>query len=286
MQRHATFVRNGHKTAATVQGPESGTPVVLLHGGGQTRHAWGNTTAALARSGFLAYALDLRGHGDSDWAADGDYGMTAYADDLRQALADIGRPAAVVGASLGGIASLIALGESPQAEALSLTLVDITSRASKQGVEHIVGFMENTLGGFDTLDHAADAVAQYLPHRKRPTDLSGLKKNLRQREDGRYYWHWDPRMHQRNTEHKDYDFDERLETAARNVKVPTLILRGGRSELVTPEGARAFVKFFRHGELVEIDNAHHMVAGDQNDPFSDALCAFVARHARQSRQAR
>jgi len=123
-------------------------------------------------------------------------------------------------------------------------------------------------------------VARYLPHRKRPTDLSGLQKNLRKRADGRYYWHWDPRMHQRNQKHDSSSWDQRLDEAAARVRVPTLILRGGRSELVTPEGARAFVKLFRHGELAEIHDAHHMVAGDQNDPFSDALIDFVARHAR------
>jgi pimeloyl-ACP methyl ester carboxylesterase len=283
--RHTTFTHRGHKTAATIHGPDAGTPVVFLHGAGQTRYSWGNATASLARAGFCTWSLDLRGHGDSDWSPDGDYRLETFADDLRNVLADIGRPAAVVGASLGGISALIAAGETPRVPILSLTLVDITSRASQKGVEHIVGFMEGTLGGFDSLEDAADAVAKYLPHRKRPKDLAGLGKNLRRRADGRYYWHWDPRIHQRPQDLDMDAFDRRLEEAARRVEAPTLILRGGRSELVTPEGARAFVSLFRHGELAEIDDAHHMVAGDQNDPFSGALVAFVARHARQSRHA-
>ena len=279
MIRHTHFNHKGHKTAATIHGPDGGTPVILLHGGGQTRHSWGKATAALARSGFCAYALDLRGHGDSDWAPDGDYRMDAYANDLRNAFAEIGRPAVVVGASLGGMSALLAAGESPEVPLLSLVLVDITSRASSKGIEHIVGFMGGTLGGFDSIDDAADAVARYLPHRKRPGDLSGLQKNLRQRSDGRYYWHWDPRMHQEPSADTQAAMDLRMEAAARRVQAPTLILRGGKSELVTPEGAAAFVKLFKRGELAEIGGAHHMVAGDLNDPFSDALVDFIARHA-------
>ena len=86
-------------------------PVVLLHGGGQTRHAWGGTAAALAGAGWHAIALDLRGHGDSDWAPDGDYALERFAADLaRRARAARAPPPALVGASLGGITSLLAVG--------------------------------------------------------------------------------------------------------------------------------------------------------------------------------
>jgi non-heme chloroperoxidase len=107
--------------------------VVLLHGGGQTRHAWGGTTQVLATQGFLALALDLRGHGESDWAPDGDYGIDAHAADLRAVVAAFGRPALLVGASLGGLAALIAAGEAPRLEAPAIVLVDVTPRIDPAG---------------------------------------------------------------------------------------------------------------------------------------------------------
>src|SRR5207302_2346573 len=89
--------------AVDVAGPDAGPPVLLLHGGGQTRHAWGGTQSALTARGFRAIAADLRGHGESDWAADGDYSPVTIAQDLLQLIKWTGGLPALVGASLGGL---------------------------------------------------------------------------------------------------------------------------------------------------------------------------------------
>ena len=185
----------------------------------------------------------------------------------------------LVGASLGGITALITAGEEPDMGVPCMVLVDITSRADVQGMDKIRNFMESTIGGFDSIESAADAVAEYLPHRRRPSDLSGLRKNLRRKEDGRFYWHWDPHMRLANRAFSREEMDLRMEAAALRVDVPTLILRGGRSELVTSERANAFSALFAKGEVAEILDAHHMVAGDQNDPFNQALVSFIVKHA-------
>jgi pimeloyl-ACP methyl ester carboxylesterase len=281
MRRRVTFdVAEGLRLVADAHGDPAAPPVVLLHGGGQTRHAWGGTAAALAHAGWYAVALDLRGHGDSDWAPDGDYRLESYAADLRAVAATFGRKPAVVGASLGGLAAIIAEGEVAEPFAAAVVLVDIAPRTQEKGVSRIISFMTANPDGFASLEEAADAVAAYQPHRPRPKDLNGLRKNLRQGPDGRYRWHWDPRMisgERRMNATRDPD---RLERAARNLRVPTLLVRGRMSDVVSEEDARAFLAAVPGARYADVSGAGHMVAGDQNDPFTTAVVDFLAASRR------
>ena len=131
--------------------------------------------------------------------------------------------------------------------------------------------------GFASLDEAADAVAGYLPYRRRPRDPSGLMKNLRERE-GRLYWHWDPDFLDVTAADRVGD-NARMEQAAAAVVAPILLVRGGRSEIVTPEDAEAFLQLVPHAEAVEVTGAAHMVAGDENTVFGLALGDFLERTA-------
>ncbi|MCU0339783.1 MAG: alpha/beta hydrolase [Spirosomaceae bacterium] len=175
-------------------GSPASPPVLLLHGGGQTRHSWGDTARFLAQNGWYAIAYDARGHGDSDWDEEANYLADALVGDLRAIVAQLNTKPALIGASMGGITSLILEGESPQPLASAVVLVDIAPKPEQKGIERIFAFMSSHLeSGFASLEEAAAAVAAYLPHRTQPTDLSRLEKNLRFRH-GRYYWHWDPTM--------------------------------------------------------------------------------------------
>ncbi len=267
-------------------GPADGFPVILLHGGGQTRHSWRTTARTLAEQGWRAWTFDLRGHGDSDWAPDGDYSPDAYAEDARRLIKSMPRRPAVVGASLGGIALLTATGEEPRAKVSALVLVDVAPRIEEAGARRIGDFMgEHMEDGFATLDDAADAVAAYNPHRPRPRDLEGLRKNLRQRSDGRWIWHWDPRFRQRPQGSPDETrvslvAPERLETAARSLDMPVLLVRGKMSDLLSAEGAEQFLALVPHAEFVDVEGAGHMVAGDRNDAFNSAIVEFLGRVAR------
>ena len=257
-------------------GQRGAPPVLLLHGGGQTRHAWGGTAAALAAAGWHAVALDLRGHGESSWAPDQDYALATFAADVRAVGGQLGAAPAMVGASLGGLASLIAHGEGASPVARALILVDITPRTQAAGVERIVSFMTANPHGFATLHDAADAVAAYMPHRPRPKDMNGLKKNLRRGPDGRYRWHWDPAMMSGERRINATRDPIRLEQAAQTLSIPTLLVRGRMSELVSEEDARAFLRLVPHAQYVDVSDAGHMVAGDQNDPFTTAVVQFLA----------
>ncbi len=263
------------RLAGDAYGDASHPPVVLLHGGGQTRHAWRRTAAALGARGRYAVALDLRGHGDSGWAPDADYSLDAFARDLIAVERQLPVKPAVVGASLGGLATLVAQGEHPEAPASAIVLVDIAPRVDAAGVGRIIAFMTAHPDGFATLDEAADAVAAYVHHRPRPRDLSGLAKNLRLGEDGRYRWHWDPRFLDGKRAPESVRNPARLERAARAITVPTLLVRGRQSDVVSEVGARAFLDLVPHARWVDVSGAGHMVAGDQNDPFTGAVVQFL-----------
>jgi pimeloyl-ACP methyl ester carboxylesterase len=265
----------------------SGTPVLLLHGGGQTRHAWHDTAALIARTGRTAFAVDQRGHGDSDWV-DGLYKFHCFAADAtiladRLAQEHSVRPVAI-GASLGGIAALLAEGEAARTGRApvfsALVLVDITPRVDSRGLEKIHGFMSaHARDGFATIEEAADAVARYLPHRPRPRSLDGLKKNLRQSADGRWRWHWDPRFlgERQPGMTSRADTEAQMIAAARSLVRPVLLVRGASSELVRPAHVREFRDLVPHAEFADVSGARHMVAGDRNDAFSKAILAFLDR---------
>jgi len=264
-------------------GDPTAPPVVLLAGGGQTRHAWGGTAAALARRGWYAITVDQRGHGESDWAADGDYVLDRFADDLRAVCAQLPAPPAVVGASLGGMAALLALGESPAAGARAIVLVDIAPRVQLAGVDRIITFMNAHPDGFASLEEAGDAVAAYLHHRPRPKDTNGLKKNLRLGPDGRWRWHWDPRFMNRSRGANGGMTYERLEDAARHLGVPTMLVRGRMSDVVSEDDARAFLALAPSARYADVSGAGHMVAGDRNDRFTEAVVGFLAEVHRVAR---
>ena len=264
------------KIAADVWGSNNEELVILLHGGGQTRHAWGDTGKKLAEAGYHSVALDLRGHGDSEWHADGDYSIRAYKDDLVSIINEIGKPARLVGASLGGMASLVLAGDEINSDlCTALIMVDIGIYPDPVGSDRIVSFMLSGEGGFDSLEDAAKSISDYLPHRKKPKDLEGLKKNLRLKSDGRYYWHWDPRFIRRRPGSRDRRYFDLQLKAAEKVTIPTLLIRGALSDVVTMEDVDYFLSVISHAKFVEIEKAAHMIAGDRNDIFAEEAIKFL-----------
>ena len=273
---------DGLTLAVDHYGDPYGPPVVLLHGGGQTRHAWGGAGRVFAGAGRHAMSFDLRGHGDSDWSPSGSYMLDDFASDVRSIVAALDETPVLVGASLGGLASIVAVGENPTEAhgiARAIVLVDVAPRIEFEGRVKIQEFMRAGMRGFDTLDDAADAVASFNPNRPRPRDVSGLRKNLRERGDGRWYWHWDPRWitNRSGVDGQAGSFaHERLREAARRIEVPTLLVRGRMSDIVSDESVRELVP---HAEVADVAGAGHMVAGDRNDAFNSAVVEFVDRVA-------
>jgi len=249
-------------------------PVILSHGGGQTRHSWGSTAQKLADEGWYTLSYDHRGHGDSGWSRDEVYNFDRFASDMQRVAQTCSQPPAVVGASLGGLAAMVCAGELDKAMFSSITLVDVTPNLNPDGVNHIFEFMSSNMNeGFASLDEAADVIARFTG-RPRKADVSGLAKNLRLRE-GRYYWHWDPNFFSlRNDRSAD---PHRIAKAAAKIEVPVLLVRGRMSDVVTEKQVEEFFQLVPHAEYVDVENARHMVAGDRNDIFSDSVIEFLSR---------
>ena len=272
---HRWIGEGGLHIAGDTWGPAAAPLVVLMHGGGQTRHAWKDTGVRLASAGYRVAAFDARGHGDSDWAPDGAYDHRTMARDLRLVVEALGDPRPVlVGASLGGGTALVGIGEGI-VDASALVLVDVAPLIENSGVDRIHEFMNRHPNGFDTLESVAEVIASYQPQRRRSRTLDGLAKNVRIGPDGRYRWHWDP-VYQAS----HVGLDERrvwLSQCARQVRVPTLLLRGVLSDLLSEGGAADFLQLCTHAEYVSVADAAHMVAGDRNDIFGDAVIEFLSR---------
>jgi pimeloyl-ACP methyl ester carboxylesterase len=249
--------------------------VLFLHGGGQNRYSWKNTCQILADDGLHVIALDSRGHGDSDRAPDANYSVDALCNDTLAVLDQIGRPTVLVGASMGGMTAMPVAQEAGQERVTKLVLVDVVPRYEKDGSARIREFMASGINGFASLDEAADAVAAYLPYRTKPRSPEGLKKNLRLR-DGRWFWHWDPAF---LTVPADDKFVRvaKLEQAVMSLTIPILLIRGRLSDVVSEEGVKHFLKTVPHAEFVELSDAGHTAAGDDNDAFSEVVVQFVNR---------
>lgn len=256
-------------------------PVLLLHGGGQTRHSWAGTGKSLAENGFTTYAVDQRGHGDSDWSEDGAYRFTDYARDcidLSTALNTIhGSRPVLVGASMGGLAGIMAEGRIGPGALHCLILVDITPRMDEDGVRKILSFMKDRArDGFGTLQDAAQAIADYLPNRRRDVREAGLRKNLREGSDGRYYWHWDPKFVDTQLEaEKNGAVQDDLVAASRALSLPVALIRGQQSDIVRQDHADEFLADVPHVQYYDISDAGHMIVGDRNDVFTEAVTGFL-----------
>jgi pimeloyl-ACP methyl ester carboxylesterase len=267
---------NGVQLAADAMGPRDATPVILVPGGGQTRRAWQRTVHRLAHAGYRVIAIDLRGHGESDWSPDGDYSLDAFVGDVVSTVRAMSKPPILVGASLGGLSAAVAAGEHPTLPLRGLALVDIVPHVRADGIEKIRSFMAAGQAGFESPEQAAASVTAYMPHRP-PRTARSLSANLRQRNDGRWYWHWDPVFSGTGRQQRGNDFSVRMAAALPAIRVPTLLVSGLRSELVDEIGIRRFRELMPAAEWIGVHNAAHMVAGDANTQFSAALIDFIAR---------
>jgi pimeloyl-ACP methyl ester carboxylesterase len=249
--------------------------IVLLPGGGQTRFAWRRSAATFAQNGYYVLSFDLRGHGASGWAADGDYSIDAFAGDVVCIARQVPAGAVFVGASIGGIAALVAAGESPTPFARALVLIDVVPQMPQAALDRIRAFMSAGANGFASLEEAAATVRAYLPHRPERPDIA-LQNNLRTGTGGRLYWHWDPAFHAGSKQRAQAGMLLRMEAATRGIGVPVLLVCGERSEVVDEPAVAHLLQLLPCAKAVRVADAGHMVAGDRNDAFGAAVLDFLA----------
>lgn len=267
---------DGVVLACEFHGPAGGPAVAFAHGLGQTRHAWRAAARELGERGWRAVVADGRGHGDSGWVGDGTYRFEQFIDDAaRIAEASGGRPA-WVGASMGGLLGMVAESIAPSGRFAALVLVDITPRWETRGVARILGFMRAHPRGFASFEEAQAAVREYLPHRAQDKDPRRLARLLVPMPDGRLRWHWDPRLLE-TVAHEAERWGPRLTEAARALRLPVLLVSGGRSDVVSRATIDDFLHCVPHAEHAELADATHMVAGDANDRFTSTIVRFLQR---------
>jgi len=254
-----------------------GPPAVLLHGGSLTARTWDYVAIAL-RADFRLIALDMRGHGASDWADD--YSIEIHAADLVAVINGLGiERTRLVGMSFGGmVACEFALRHPDRTE--SLALVDVTSRPVFAATARMRTFMTNFRGAA-TVDEVVEMALEVSP-KSDPERLHYRMRTLLKRgDDGRLVWKSDRR--------RPYDYAMILrhlagfEARVPGMAAPFLLARGGDSLIITEEAAHDFTARFPDGRWVNIAGAGHNVQEDNPRDLAEALSAFWSGRLHSSR---
>lgn len=265
-------------------GPEPA--IVFLHGGGLNAHTWDVVCDVLHDDG-RCLALDLRGHGDSEWHPDGDYALESYVTDLGAAVDALGLDRfLLVGMSLGGVVGL-AYAARHSARLTGLVLVDTGPGGSRPAGRRRLGAFMTGPEEFASIDEIIDRALAFNPRRSRERLQRTLRNNLRQTERGTWTWKYDPRFRGlgQDTVISEETIDRRIEersrllwVAAGQVTVPTLIVRGGQSDMFHDEDAERGAAAFPDGRWVRVDGASHTVQSDHPYELA-ALIREMAGHA-------
>ena len=251
--------------------------ILLLHGGGQTRHSWKATAEKITQTGRCAITMDLRGHGNTDWSQSGDYTLNDFSSDVAFLIGELQINPVLVGASLGGLVGIYLEGKYEPDSISGLVLVDIVPNMNIAGAERVKDFMlEHSKTGFASLSEVSEILSKYNPHREKSSDLEGLKRNLRKRGE-KWFWHWDPMFisTERGEENPDMRNPVLLNELCSNITVPMLLVRGKMSDLVTEAEAKEFLERYPDASFADVSGAGHMVVGDKNDVFARAIIDFL-----------
>ncbi len=251
--------------------------VVLSHGGGQTRGAWRRAALRLQARGVASLTFDKRGHGESDWSDAGNYGLDDFKADFDRVLAHWDRPCVLVGASLGGIVSLMAAADAPPC-VRGLVMVDTAPELNRAELLRLVGFLggDGALG-FDSPEAAARHVMRYFPQRE--VSAESVASGLSQSADGRWHWRWDVRVVLGARNSIALPHEAELHACARAVRVPFLLIRAGRSPLVTDAAVARLRGCAPQLEVLWLEDADHIVGGADAARLADLIGPFLARCA-------
>jgi len=268
------FHADGLNLAGEAYGDPAAPPILFFHGGGQSRSAWRGSAQRVAQAGCYGVAFDLRGHGDSDWAGDGDYLLDAFGRDVEALLTQFDRPVTLVGASRGGQAALVGGSRHPDRVRL-IMLADVAPLMRDDGVDGIRRFFAESADGFATLEDAADTLARNLDQ-PRMRDPSRLARSMRQDANGRWHWRWDPATGRGEFLHPPSEGEAVLAAAAR-VTSPVVLVRAELSHLLTEAGVAEFQRLAPQLQVVTAKGVGHMFTADRNDAFAAELLGWLAK---------
>jgi esterase len=241
-------------------GSEGKPRFVCLHGGAQTAHSW-DDFAPVVRGAYHVYALDQRGHGDSDWALDGDYSRQTQSEDVATFVSALRlSPFILVGLSMGGINAITYTARYPES-VRALIIVDVGPEIEARGRENIQSF----ISGIDELDSFEAFVER--AHR------FNLSHNLKQLPNGKWTWKFDQKR--LGAGGRSGIGPEGLWEDVRKIRCPTLIVRGGESDILAPEAAERLRAAMPNSRVTVVPGAGHSVMGDNPAGFATAVQEFL-----------
>jgi pimeloyl-ACP methyl ester carboxylesterase len=246
-------------------------PFVCLHGGAQTAHSW-DDFAPVMRGDYHVYALDQRGHGDSDWAADGDYGRQTQCEDVAAFVSALGlSPFILAGLSMGGINAITYTARYPE-NVRALIIVDVGPEIEARGRENIQNFISQ-IDELDSFEAFVERAHRFNPRRSLENLRQRLSHNLKQLPNGKWTWKFDQKR--LGTGVRSGIGPEGLWDDVRKIRCPTLIVRGGESDILAPEAAERMRAAIPNCRIAVVPGAGHSVMGDNPAGFAAAVREFL-----------
>lgn len=270
VRRTSVDVGGGQHVSAIVWG-EGPPELVLVHGGAQNAHTWDTVALALGRP---LVAVDLPGHGHSDWRDDGSYGPPDNAEAVARVVEALApEAAAVVGMSLGGLTTVVLASRHPELVRKAV-IVDVTPGTDHAKAAPIVNFV-NGPETFESFEEILERTIAFNPTRSESSLRRGVLHNAHRREDGKWVWRYD-RLDRIRREAAEgvVDFGELWDDVSA-ITCPILLVRGGTSGVVGDEDVEEWVRRQPGTEVVVVEGAGHSVQGDK--PLE--LAALLQRFA-------
>jgi esterase len=248
-------------------------PVVFLHGGGLTAHTWDLVCLQL-RDHYRCLAPDARGHGDTEWSREMDYSTRAHTADVEAFVRELGldRPV-LVGMSMGGAT---AVSYAQQHGLRALVVIDTGPAIRAEGGQKIIDFMRAP-AEFASIDEVIASAMSFNPRRDPVLLRRSLQHNLMRLPDGKWTWKYDRRHYGMLGEPAMRARRAEIWSGIGNIRCPTLVVRGGQSEVFSPEAAAEFARALPDGRLTEVPGAGHTVQGDNPRDLAAEIATFLAQ---------
>ena len=249
--------------------------MLLLHGFAQTCHSWDFVALGFSDN-YRVIVLDQRGHGDSDWASDGDYSPETQQKDISGVVNELGLENFVLmGLSMGGRNSFTyAANNSGKVKAL--VVVDAAPQNMQQGTQNIRSFVQQD-DELDSVDAFVERVLQYNPRRDPQQVRGSIMHNIKELPSGKWTWKYDKALRSPGRRMgSDPETEKRLWGYLETLQCPTLLVRGGGSDIVAMDTADRMHQAIPNSRLATIDGAGHLVMGDSPSGFQSAVTDFLA----------
>ena len=270
-QDKRVVVANGLDLHYLDWGTEGQPPILFLHGALQQSHSWDFISLSICGD-YHTLVLDARGHGDSQWAPDGDYSPDAHQSDLDGFVEALGLDQFIlVGHSMGGRNAYVYTSRHPE-KVISLVIVDSGPEMSRPGESRIRQFRELP-DNLDSYQEFASRIQEYTG-RSREQVLGALKYSIRENPDGKWTWKYDKLLRVPGYRPPSWDA-EKLWKCVASIKCPTLIVRGSESDIFSSEVMERMLRLIPQSSAAIVPGAGHLVAGDNPPGFLSALRSFL-----------